>query len=1179
MEQITQQFIVDASAGIATLGNLRAALAGVNAQLARTAQSNVGAGSFSGAAAAAQQGARATEEFTRRTRDLTISWQTFTRVIATQAIVSAFGNIRREISGAIGESVEFQRRVALIQTLLDRRTADATGFVGADFGIDVPTINTDIADISSSLNIPIIEAATAAYEALSNQVGDYDDAIRLTIQAGELAKSTNSSLSDSVDLLSAAITSYNLEVEDSERLSAIFFTTIDQGRITADELANSFGRIAAPANELGVNLEELNFAISAISVDGFKTSETLTQFRGIVNSLQKPTEDLSDAIRQLGFESPQAAVQQQGLLTTLQQLRGTTEESSEAFFRLFPNIRGSTGVLSLLAKDADEVAQSMAAFRDATAETADEKATIVLATDAELLQNTLNRLRVEATQVGTDLLELAGDFIRSRGGAEELADEISGLALTVARIAADFAPFIAAVVAARTAMVAFNLVLAANPVVLIATAIVGLGVAFRELQRRSEQQNFDNVVSSFRELEEAATDTEAALNRRFTTSLATVEQNTRQLTRGIGENLVEASRQFNAVRDQFIAANDALVDTTRAQLENISNLRTEFVAGIERTIANADRLIQASQDRATTGRDNLAQFQFDASISGLEDAAQVVALTDRANTLARQAAETLSNAGNNEQQIQRGLDLFAQAEAEARRAGSIAEAANNRGLEVRAAQEVESILRQQIRSEEQLQELQLRQQRIAQQQVERQRQLSNELRAQTQIVLENTGTLDSDGNEFTDGELQRRLQRRNAALAQIQNLSLGADDFSLADSLNLTELTTRLQSELTTSPIQLSAQIQLAEGQLTQQFQQSFNNFRESNQELVEALDTVAGETLTNFDGAIAALNTYNETINTTARSLRALANAQEAQENAGNVGDAAIEAAREQLRTAVDEIQPIIPLIGADGTGTQEFAALETAVQTLNQLRDAAEGSGTTVEQFNDIIESFNETADELGGIDSGAFSGVATSLRSAAAAFIREREQIQAAANAQTQIDETTVNVGGIDGLQAVERTFLQLAPDIELAGQSVGEDVENALNRGARTFSDLVTQAAQNINININTQNPPVSQNPGFQFGGVNINPRFLQDGGLGLRRGVDTIPVLASAGESIINSRSTAKFFSQIQAINAGQRPVASAASGNSTSIGDINVTIEGGGRNINGREIAQAIQRELRRRTI
>ena len=84
-------------------------------------------------------------------------------------------------------------------------------------------------------------------------------------------------------------------------------------------------------------------------------------------------------------------------------------------------------------------------------------------------------------------------------------------------------------------------------------------------------------------------------------------------------------------------------------------------------------------------------------------------------------------------------------------------------------------------------------------------------------------------------------------------------------------------------------------------------------------------------------------------------------------------------------------------------------------------------------------------------------------------------------------------------------------------------------------------------------------------------FLAGGGR--PRGTDVIPAMLSPGEMVISAATTRRFASQLTAMNAGANPSYHSQGGHVTNIGDINVTVEGGGT---GRQTARSIATELRR---
>jgi TP901 family phage tail tape measure protein len=327
MDNIKQTFSIDATQALATIAQLdkefqrlASALNGVASQMGKVNSVTKQADKLG---AAFKSNIPQAVEHTER---LTTSLGLLSRVVFTQAIVRGLNVLRNTLEDTAKSAVDFQKQVALTTTIAD----------GAKFD----EIAGAVRRLSDEFNIPLLQSAAGVYQALSNQVGDFGDSVRFSEEAARFAKATNSSLKDSVDLLSGALASYGLTVQDTDKVSSIFFATIDKGRVNASELANSFGRIGPIAAELGVSLEETGGALAAISVKGSKTAETLTQFRAILSALQKPSEAMEERLAELGFTSSELAIKTLGLSGLLDTLAKSTGGSAEQMAKLFPNIRG-----------------------------------------------------------------------------------------------------------------------------------------------------------------------------------------------------------------------------------------------------------------------------------------------------------------------------------------------------------------------------------------------------------------------------------------------------------------------------------------------------------------------------------------------------------------------------------------------------------------------------------------------------------------------------------------------------------------------------------------------------------------------------------------------------------------------------------------------------------------------
>jgi hypothetical protein len=90
------------------------------------------------------------------------------------------------------------------------------------------------------------------------------------------------------------------------------------------------------------------------------------------------------------------------------------------------------------------------------------------------------------------------------------------------------------------------------------------------------------------------------------------------------------------------------------------------------------------------------------------------------------------------------------------------------------------------------------------------------------------------------------------------------------------------------------------------------------------------------------------------------------------------------------------------------------------------------------------------------------------------------------------------------------------------------------------------------------------------------KYFAQGG----RGQDNIHTMLSKGETVVNSRNSRKFFSELNAMNQGSQPVYREQGGTVTNVGDINVTVQGGDSSQQTvREIGRQLRREVQRNNI
>jgi len=186
------------------------------------------------------------------------------------------------------------------------------------------------------------------------------------------AKAATAGLTDtatSTKAVSAVLNAYREPASKAGQVSDTLFETVNRGVITFAELANHIGDVLPFAASLGVALPEVGAAISTMTKEGINAPETMTRVKQVMESLIKPSKDMTAAIKATGAGSGEALVKHKGLEGALEAVIHTTDGSKESLAKLFPNIRALGGALALSGNNAKGAAQDLKAFADTSGST------------------------------------------------------------------------------------------------------------------------------------------------------------------------------------------------------------------------------------------------------------------------------------------------------------------------------------------------------------------------------------------------------------------------------------------------------------------------------------------------------------------------------------------------------------------------------------------------------------------------------------------------------------------------------------------------------------------------------------------------------------------------------------------------------------------------------------------
>ena len=330
----------------------------------------------------------------RTSKTWTVSWETMARVVATQMIVRALSAIRQQLRAGVTDAIAFQKAVAEIATISE-------GGLGG-----LGEIGNMVSRVASEWNMTLADTAEAAYQTVSNQIAKSEEDVESFLgTAAKFAKITKTDMATAVNLLSGTLNAFGKEVGEAESVAAKFFSTIKLGRTRAEELGQSIGSIQPIAKQLGISMEELNAGVATLTIQGLKTDKVVTQLRGVMQSFLKPTKEMKASMAELGFETGEQMLAAYNLQEAMELLKGTTDGSAQAFAKLIPRVRGMTGGIGLAEDASDSFTRSLDEQTRSLEEYSDALDTIV-STDAEKVTKAFNKIKISlANTFGATVLK------------------------------------------------------------------------------------------------------------------------------------------------------------------------------------------------------------------------------------------------------------------------------------------------------------------------------------------------------------------------------------------------------------------------------------------------------------------------------------------------------------------------------------------------------------------------------------------------------------------------------------------------------------------------------------------------------------------------------------------------------------------------------------------------------
>jgi len=384
-----------------------------------------------------------------------------------------------------------------------------TGATGADFealrekAIELGATTSFSAGEVAEAMTEMAKAGWTTKQIIEGMAGVLD----ATAASGESLETVSTIVAD-------AITGFGLTAKDSARVADLMTQAANSGTIGVADLGESYKYIAPLAQSMGLSIEDVTTALSAMSMAGIKGSQAGTSLRTVLANMAKPSKTVATAMEELGISitnsdgSFKSLNQIVGVMRT--EFSGLTEDQQAYYATALAGKEGMSGLISLLNLTQEEYDALLASMSNCSG-IAGETAAVMqdnLQSKVEQLGGSLESLAIKLSEYVipylTGLVEritaAVGAFTNFNPGVQKAILVIAGIVAVVGPLLIVVGKVISAVGTimtiipklagvinvVKTAFAALNATMLANPILLIIAAIAALVAAFIHLWNTNE---------------------------------------------------------------------------------------------------------------------------------------------------------------------------------------------------------------------------------------------------------------------------------------------------------------------------------------------------------------------------------------------------------------------------------------------------------------------------------------------------------------------------------------------------------------------------------------------------------------------------------------------------------------------------------------------------------------------
>lgn len=311
----------------------------------------------------------------------------------------AFATLSVKLAG------DFQKNLLEISTLMDKNT------------FNMRKMSNELRNAAGASGLALSSLSKAKYDIVSAGFGGVSDSAKVLNTSMQLAVGGVTSAAEAADLLTSSINAYGLQAKDSQKISDSLFVTVQQGKTTINQLAQSLGQVLPFAKAMNLSIDGVGASMAVLTAAGINTAEATTALKGTITGLTAPGKAAKKAMEEAGISVKRFADGSVDLVQTMAQFEGM---DSDALSKFVPNVRAQLGILTM-ANNMEALREKVGAF-DEAANNVDEFGNAISETEVAFekmrtgfnnqFATLVNNAQSFAIEIGDAIIEVIGPKIK-----------------------------------------------------------------------------------------------------------------------------------------------------------------------------------------------------------------------------------------------------------------------------------------------------------------------------------------------------------------------------------------------------------------------------------------------------------------------------------------------------------------------------------------------------------------------------------------------------------------------------------------------------------------------------------------------------------------------------------------------------------------------------------------------